>query len=93
MRFRVPGLGLGIRNGSGFGLDEVNSIIIFGHFGNLFKLQISNMKNNSAPIPPTHKKTKSKQLPTTSNNFSEKYFQYTKEKTFASTPKKANHTR
>lgn len=51
------------------------------------------MKNNSTPLPHSHKKTKSKQLATSSNNFSEKYFQFTKDKTFSSTPKKTHQTR
>lgn len=49
------------------------------------------MKNNSTPIPESHKKSKTKQVIKPSNNFSEKYFQFTKDKYFASTPKKSNH--
>jgi hypothetical protein len=48
------------------------------------------MKNNSTPIPGTHKKSKSKLTSPSSNNFSEKYLQLTKERTFANTPKKSS---
>ena len=53
------------------------------------------MKNNSTPIPDSHKKPKPKQTGTlnikSSNNFSEKYLQFTKDKLFTSTPKKSHH--
>jgi hypothetical protein len=51
------------------------------------------MKSSSTLRPTSHKKTKSKQLTQCSNNFSEKYFQHTKEKTFTSTPKKTHLAR
>jgi hypothetical protein len=49
------------------------------------------MKNNSCPIPDSNKKIKNKPSAKIINNFSEKYFQFTKERQFANTPKKSHH--
>lgn len=49
------------------------------------------MKNNSAILGETQKKTKPKVGVKISNNFSEKYFQLTRDKGFAATPKKSHH--
>lgn len=46
------------------------------------------MKLSSSTTAKVHKKSKSRQFTNTSNNFSQKYIMYTKEKMFASTPKK-----
>ena len=49
------------------------------------------MKNNSAILGETQKKSKVKPSAKITNNFSEKYFLLTKEKGFAATPKKSHH--
>lgn len=49
------------------------------------------MKNYSAPLQEDARKIKNKRMIKSINNFSEKYFQFTKEKCFLSTPKKSNH--
>lgn len=49
------------------------------------------MKNNSAILGETQKKSKLKPGVKITNNFSEKYFQFTKDKGFAATPKKSHH--
>ena len=46
------------------------------------------MKLSTSATTKVHKKSKSRQFTNTSNNFSEKYIMYTKEKMFASTPKR-----
>ena len=46
------------------------------------------MKQSLSGSVKSHKKSKSKQFTSNTNNFSEKYMMYTKEKIFSSTPKK-----
>lgn len=48
------------------------------------------MKGTNSHGSNSHKKQKSKLLTNSSNNFSEKYVKFTKEKLFSNTPKKVS---